>query len=208
MSSGSRRRVRLQVQVVAIGASTGGLQAFQTILWSLPESFPAALLLVQHRMAEVESRLVELLRKQCRLPVIEPDDKEPILGGSVYLAPAGYHMLAEASAIALSTDPPVSFARPSIDALFESVADAFGDRAVGVVLTGANHDGAAGAKAIKDAGGRVLVQDPKDAVSPELPRAVLGVMRPDGVLPLSAIADQLVEWCMGASSAAKPGRSS
>jgi two-component system, chemotaxis family, protein-glutamate methylesterase/glutaminase len=178
-----------------MGASTGGLQAFQTILGALPEKFGAVVLLVQHRIAEPESRLVELLQKHCALPVLEPDDKEPILPGHVYLAPAGYHMLVDRDVIALSTDPPVWFARPSIDVLFEAVADVYGQRAIAVVLTGANSDGARGAAVIQNAGGRVLVQDPDSAVSPELPRAALDRLRPDAVLLLSDIAPTLLRWC-------------
>jgi two-component system, chemotaxis family, protein-glutamate methylesterase/glutaminase len=201
----ARRTVRREVEVVAMGASTGGLVAFQTILSALPEQFPAAVLLVQHRMAEAESRLVELLQKHCRLPVVEPDDKDPIVAGSVYLAPAGYHMLVEQGWIALSTDPPVWFARPSIDVLFESVADAYGDRALAVVLTGANADGASGAAAIQNAGGRVLIEDPSGAVSPELPRAALDRLRPDAVMALPDIAPTLLRWCVSSvTRAANP----
>lgn len=195
MSSGERPSTRLAVDAIAIGASNGGLVALQSILSKLSEELPAAVLIVQHRLAEAESRLVELLGRHSRLPVLEPDDKERILPGRVYLAPAGYHMLAERSTIALSTDPAIWFARPSIDVLFESVADAYGNRAVAVVLTGANQDGALGAEAIKNAGGRVLVEDPESAVSPELPRSVLARFKPDAVRPLAEIPTVLSEWC-------------
>jgi two-component system, chemotaxis family, protein-glutamate methylesterase/glutaminase len=195
MTTGSRRRARSEPSVVAMGASTGGLQAFQTILSGLPEGFTATVLLVQHRIAEPDSRLVSLLQKHCLLPVMEPDDKEPIRAGHVYLAPAAYHMLVDGDSVALSTDPPVWFARPSIDVLFEAVADAYGPRAIAVALTGANSDGARGAVAIQNAGGRVLVEDPSSAVSPELPRAALGHLKPDAVLPLAEIAPALLRWC-------------
>jgi two-component system chemotaxis response regulator CheB len=138
--------------------------------------------------------------------VVEPDDKDRILPGHVYLAPAGYHMLVERGSVALSTDAPIWFARPSIDVLFESVADAYGPRTVAVVLTGANQDGAAGAEAIRNAGGRVLVEDPSSAVSPELPRAALARFTPDAVLPLAAIPAKLTEWCGTTRAAAQNGR--
>jgi two-component system, chemotaxis family, protein-glutamate methylesterase/glutaminase len=174
--------------VVAIGASLGGLNAVETLLEALPKTYPAALLIVQHRRADSDSRLLELLRSHSRLPVSEPEDKQPLEPGHVYLAPPNYHMLVERGLLSLSIDPPVAFARPSIDVLFESVADAYGPRAVGVVLTGSNHDGAAGAAAIKRRGGIVLVQDPSSAEAPETPRAALAATCVDAVLRLPALA--------------------
>jgi two-component system, chemotaxis family, protein-glutamate methylesterase/glutaminase len=179
--------------VVAIGASLGGLDAVETLLEALPKTYPAALLIVQHRRADSDSRLLELLRCHSLLPVSEPEDKQPLEPGHVYLAPPNYHMLVERGLLSLSIDPPVAFARPSIDVLFESVADAYGPRAVGVVLTGSNHDGAAGAAAIKRRGGIVLVQDPSSAEAPETPRAALAATRVDAVLGLPALALRLNE---------------
>jgi two-component system chemotaxis response regulator CheB len=178
-----------------MGASNGGLVAFQTILADLPEELPAAVLIVQHRLAEGESRLVELMARHSRLPLVEPDDKDRIVPGHAYLAPAGYHMMVDRGSIALSTDAPIWFARPSIDVLFESVADEYGARAVAVVLTGANQDGAAGADAIRSVGGRVVVEDPESAVSSELPKAALARFRPDAVRPLAGISVLLRQWC-------------
>jgi two-component system, chemotaxis family, protein-glutamate methylesterase/glutaminase len=197
MTSGQRRRVRVGFEIVAMGCSAGGLRALQTILGELPQGFPAAVLIAQHRLAEVDSKLAELLQRRCQLVVLEPNDKEPIVSGQVYLAPGGYHMLAEVGFISLSVEPPVSFARPSIDVLFESVADAYGAQAIAVVLTGANDDGAIGARAIQDAGGCVLVEDPTTAESPTLPRAAIKSCKPDAVVPLSAIAGALVRRCKG-----------
>jgi two-component system chemotaxis response regulator CheB len=193
--------------VVALGCSRGGLRALQTVLGELPAGFPAALLIVQHRTADGDSRLVELLQRRTRLIVSEPNDKDPIDPGHAYIAPAGYHMLAEPGWIALSTEPPVSFARPSIDALFESVADAFGAHAIAVVLTGASEDGASGAAAIHDAGGSVLVEDPTSAESPTLPGAVISRFEPDAIVPLPEIASTLIRWCRpNSSEAAIPRR--
>jgi two-component system chemotaxis response regulator CheB len=147
--------------------------------------------MVQHRRADEESRLVMLLQRYTSLTVVEPEDKDPLQKDHVYVAPAGYHLLVERDSLSLSLDAPVIFARPSIDVLFESVADSFGERAVAVMLTGSNEDGAAGAVAVKRAGGRVYVQNPKTAESPAAPRAVLAVVQPDAVLDLPALAGLL-----------------
>jgi two-component system, chemotaxis family, protein-glutamate methylesterase/glutaminase len=175
-------------EVVAIGASLGGLSAIETLLEALPKTFPAAVVIVQHRRADGDSRLLELLRGHSVLPVSEPEDKQPLQPGNVYLAPPNYHMLVERGLLSLSIDPPVAFARPSMDVLFESVADAYGPRAVAVVLTGSNRDGAAGAAAIKRHGGVVLVQDPSSAEAPETPNAAIAATRVDAVLGLPALA--------------------
>lgn len=184
--------------IVAIGASLGGLMACRRVLWALPRTFPAAVLIAQHRQADGESLLAGLLSREGRLPVIEPDDKAPLVAGQVYVAPGNYHLLVErgAQSIALSTDPPVRFARPSIDVLFESVAAGVGRRAIGVVLTGASDDGARGAVAIKRAGGRVIVQTPESAESAIAPRAALARIRPDAVLDLDEIPGLLCKWLM------------
>ena len=181
----------MSFDVVAIGASLGGLSAIETLLGALPKSYRAAVLIVQHRRADGGSRLLELLRGHSALPVSEPEDKQPLEPGQVYLAPPNYHMLVERGLLSLSVDPPVAFARPSVDVLFESVADAYGPRAVAVVLTGSNHDGAAGAAAIKRRGGVVLVQDPGSAEAPETPSAALAATDVDAVLELPALALRL-----------------
>jgi two-component system chemotaxis response regulator CheB len=178
-------------RIVAVGASLGGLDAMKTLLAALPPDFAAAVVLVQHRRADPESHLVNLLGHHSALPVSEPDDKEPIERGHVYLAPPNYHLIVERGFFSLSTDPPVWFARPSIDVLFESVADSYGAEAIAVMLTGANEDGAAGARAVKLAGGRVLVQDPATAESPVAPRAVLAGTPVDAVLSVDQIASFL-----------------
>lgn len=182
-------------EVVAIGASLGGLAATQTMFRGLPRTFRCPIVLAQHRLPEIDSRLVELLNAHSPLPVVEPDDKEPILPGHVYLAPPNYHLLVERGFFSLSLDPPVCFARPSIDVLFESLADSYGAAGVAVMLTGSNNDGAAGAHAVKRAGGRVLVQDPATAKAPEAPRAVMALTSVDAILPLEEIADRLMLYC-------------
>jgi two-component system chemotaxis response regulator CheB len=187
-------------RIVAVGASLGGLNAIETLLAALPPDFAATVVLVQHRKADPDSHLVELLGNHATLPVSEPDDKEPIEPGHVYLAPANYHLIAERGFFSLSTDPPVWFARPSIDVLFETVADSYGAEAIAVMLTGSNEDGAAGAHAVKRAGGQVVVQDPTTAESPVAPRAVLARTPVDAVLRLPQIAAFLRRAC-GTTSA-------
>lgn len=182
----------MKVEVIVIGASIGGLDAVGSVLRALPVGFRPAVIVVQHRRAGLESFLVEIMNRQTSLPVSEPDDKEEVRGGRVYLAPADYHLLVEDGHFALSVDAPISFARPSIDALFASVADAYGGAAVAAVLTGASSDGADGAAAVKEAGGRVLVQDPETAESKTLPCAVLARTAVDGVFSLDQLAAELV----------------
>jgi two-component system, chemotaxis family, protein-glutamate methylesterase/glutaminase len=175
------------IQIVALGASLGGLQAVQTLLRGIPAQFGCSLVLAQHRRPDPDSILVELLAKHCAFRVIEPEDKTPLEPNTLYVAPGDYHMLVEDGHLALSIDAPVCYARPSIDVLFESVANAYRERAIGIVLTGANEDGAAGLAAIKAQGGVALVQDPASAARPTMPAAALAATVADAVLPLEQI---------------------
>ena len=183
------------IQIVALGASLGGLNAVQTLLRGLPNQLGCSLVLAQHRRPDPDSMLVDLLAKHCAFPVIEPEDKTPLEPNTLYVAPGDYHMLVEDGHLALSIDAPVCFARPSIDVLFESVADAYGPAAVAVVLTNSNEDGAVGASAIKRAGGVVLVQDPETAESPIGPLSVLASTPVDAVLKIEALASELTKLC-------------
>src|SRR5258708_17179913 len=147
-------------EIVVIGASLGGQRALRTVLAGLPARFPAAVAVVEPLGKSSDSMLSIFLQKQSALPVIEAEDKQAIFSGHVYLAPPDYHLLIEGDHFALSTEDPVWYARPSIDVLFESCANTYGRRAVGVILTGANQDGAQGLAAIKARGGLAVVQDP------------------------------------------------
>lgn len=180
-------------EIVVVGTSTGGLKALQILLAGLPEEFPLPVAIVQHRGKDSESGLCDFLRKSSSLPVTEPEDKESVLPGRVYLAPRDYHLLIENRSFALSTDWPVSYARPSIDVLFESAADEYEERAIGVILTGANQDGSRGLGKIKARGGVTLVQDPAFAACPEMPQAAIAQTEVDWVLPLEEIAPRLEE---------------
>ncbi len=158
--------------VVVIGCSWGGLDALSAVLEGIPDELAAAVLIVQHRMHR-PSELGALLRQHTSWSVCEAEDKEGVSPGRVYLAPPGYHLLVDVDRFALSTDAPVRNSRPSIDVLFESVAEAFGPRAIGVVLTGANDDGARGLAEIVRHGGVAVVQDPAEAERATMPAAAL-----------------------------------
>lgn len=175
-------------EIVVVGASRGGLKAAQVLLAGLDVDFPLPIVLVQHRGVDRESGLCEYLGGRGPLPVTEPEDKEAILPGHVYLAPRDYHLLIEGGSFALSTDAPVCYARPSIDVLFESAADEYKERTIGVILTGANQDGARGLAAIKLHGGTTLVEDPSTAAHREMPEAALAHSDPNWILPLQQIA--------------------
>ena len=176
-------------KAVAIGASAGAVQALLTILPALPASYPLPVFVVVHVPPDRRNVLVPLFQAKCRIPVKEAEDKEPAVGGVVYFAPSDYHLLVEADgAIALSTDEPVNYSRPSIDVLFESAADAYGSSLVGVILTGANHDGAAGLKAVLDAGGVAIVEDPVGAYAQAMPDAALNACPTARIMKLDAVA--------------------
>jgi len=159
--------------LVVIGTSLGGLKALQVVLPGLPAGFPLPLVVVQHRGKDPDDGLSRLLAGQCALPVAEPLDKEPLLPGRIYIAPAEYHLLVEVGHLALSTEAPVNHARPSVDVLFESAAESYGAATLAVVLTGASHDGAAGAARIKMRNGLVVAQDPASAESRIMPEAAI-----------------------------------
>jgi two-component system, chemotaxis family, protein-glutamate methylesterase/glutaminase len=188
-------------RLVAIGASAGGFQALSLILGRLPTEFAGSIAIVQHRRPDESSLLAELLGQRSRLPVVEPYHGTPLRPGHVYVAPADYHLLVEPGSVALSIDPPVNCSRPSIDVLFESAAAAYGRRAVGVVLTGANSDGAHGAARLAAAGAALLVQDPATADAPACPTAALARVPGATVLTITEIAGRLVELCGAAAHA-------
>jgi len=182
--------------VIAIGTSWGGLTALSRLLDDLPASVDQPIVVVQHRAADAtEGGLGELLQHHTKRIVRDAEDKEPLERGRVYLAPPDYHLLVEPGHVALSTENPVLFARPSIDVLFESVADAYRERAIGIILTGANEDGAEGLRRIKQAGGVAIVQDPATSTRRRMPDAALELTDADAVLPLEEIGPFLVGLC-------------
>ena len=177
--------------LVVIGTSAGGLEAVSTLLKRLPAGLELALLVVQHRSPE-SNALCDVLQDCSALPVHDVMDKEPIQAGNVFLAPADYHVLVEGDHFTLSVDEPVVYSRPSIDVAFESAADSWGPLLVGVVMTGANRDGARGLRRIRDAGGLALVQRPETADMAVMPAAAAAAVPEAELLTLDEIADRLV----------------
>ncbi len=184
--------VKPDISVIVVGVSQGGLEALGILLGALPLEFEKSIIIVQHRAADSDSYLSEHLNLISPLQVKEAQDKEPILPGVAYVAPADYHLLVEKQGtLSLSDDERVNYTRPAIDVLFESAADCYGARLMGVVLTGNNSDGARGLKIIKDLGGTTVIQDPEDAQVPSMPLAAQAITQIDHCLCLVDIAKLL-----------------
>lgn len=182
--------------LVAIGASWGGLDALRTILHRLPAELDAAVVIAQHRAPESHrTAFRDLLGGVTHLHVCEADDKDEIRTGTVYIAAPDYHLLVEEGTLALSTEGPQLFARPSIDILLETAAESFREGCLGVVLTGANEDGAHGLARVVELGGTAIVQDPATATRTEMPNAALAAVPGARVAAPEGIADAIVEIC-------------
>ena len=183
-------------EVIVIGASWGGLDAVGKLLEGIPVELEQSIVVALHRAPNARRGVLEwLLQRHIGRPVTEPHDKEELERNHVYIAPADYHLLVERTRFALSVDERVQYARPSIDVLFESVADAYRERAIGIVLTGTNQDGARGLASIKRRDGVAIVQDPRTAEKPEMPEAAIAAARADAILPLDEIAHFLYGLC-------------
>jgi two-component system chemotaxis response regulator CheB len=177
-----------RIEAVVIGASAGGFEALLAVLKGLPASYPMPLVVVLHLPENHESRLAELFGLRLPLRAREARDKESLAAGTVYFAPSGYHLSIESDrSFSLSCEDRVSYARPSIDVLFASAADAYGKSLAGILLTGANHDGAAGLAGMRVAGALTIVQNPATAEVSTMPEAALRRMTPDLILPLAEI---------------------
>jgi two-component system, chemotaxis family, protein-glutamate methylesterase/glutaminase len=184
-------------QLICVGASWGGLDAVSRLLADLRAGVDVPVVVAQHRhSSSTPGGLAELLSLRIKRPVREAEDKMPIERGQVYVAPPDYHLLVERGSLALSLDERVQFARPSIDVLFESAAEAYGPEVIGIILTGANEDGAAGLAAIKQRGGVALVQDPAGAARRTMPDAAIAATTADAVLPLEEIGPYLYSLCV------------
>lgn len=197
-------------ELIVVGASLGGLHALEVLLKGLPKDFPVPVAIAQHRHKTSDGSLSAVLQQQCAVPITEVEDKDIIMPGRVYVAPADYHLLVEASqtewgsqeeyrtsipTLALSTEAPVLYARPSIDVLFESAADAYGEKVIGVILTGASNDGSQGLASIKANGGLTIVQEPSTAYCATMPKAAIAAVAIDWILPLHEIAPLIVKLC-------------
>ena len=184
----------MKFKAVVIGASAGGFEAIRTILMGLNKGFNAPILIVQHLSSHSDNYMIKLLNEKCRINIKEADEKEKIISGNVYIAPPNYHLLVESDeTLSLTVEPKVNYSRPSIDVLFDTAADVYGDSLIGIILTGANSDGSNGLKRIKELGGLTIVQDPKTAVSNSMPMASISTTKVDYILELREISTKLIE---------------
>jgi len=181
--------VKNRYEAVVIGSSAGGLNALKTIFKSLDRSFRIPFIIVQHISPDSENYLIQILNDLNRLNVKEADEKEVPRRGMAYLAPPNYHLLVEPDrSFTLTVDERVNYARPSIDVLFETAAEAYRDALIGIILTGANNDGSKGLKKIKEFGGVTIVQDPENAEVDSMPKAAIRTAKVDHILTLEGIA--------------------
>jgi two-component system, chemotaxis family, protein-glutamate methylesterase/glutaminase len=181
-----------RVDAVVIGASAGGIEALTVLLPALPAGLRPPVFVVLHLPRDRPSVLVEIFTPKCAVPIREAEDKESVMAGTVYFAPNNYHLLVDnGPQLALSADDPVHHSRPSIDVLFESAIEIYNDRLLGIILSGANEDGAAGLAAIHDAGGITVVQSPRTARAPHMALSALKLRQADRVLALDEIAGML-----------------
>lgn len=188
--------------IIVVGTSWGGLSALRTLIAGLPADYGLPVVVVQHRHRRSDGLLTDILQDDTSLRVCEVEDKAPMSAGSVYVAPADYHLLVEQGFFSLTTDVPVRYSRPSIDVTFISAADVYAERSVGVILTGANADGALGLKRIVDRGGLGLVQLPATAESPAMPTAALLAVPAARALTIGEIASVLAGLSAPSSGAA------
>ncbi len=182
-------------EAVVIGVSAGGLQALETILPLLPANYALSVLIVQHRWKESSGFLYNYFDDLCALKVLEAEEKRVVAAGNIYFAPPGYHLQLEMDkSMSLSVDPPVNYSRPSVDVLFETAAEAYGDKLVGVILTGANTDGTRGLARIQELGGTTIIQDPASSEAVQMPEAAIAAIGGDYILPLDEIGKLLATF--------------
>jgi two-component system, chemotaxis family, protein-glutamate methylesterase/glutaminase len=179
-----------KIKLLVIGGSAGSFPVVCRILEQMPVNFSLPIVMCLHRLKDKREGFKEALEIKSKLPVHEPNDKDPILSSNVYIAPANYHLLIDGIGyFGLSTTEMVQYSRPSIDVLFESAADHYGSQTLAVVLSGANRDGALGSKKIHDKGGTIIVQDPRDASITTMPSATIEAVQVDSIL----IVDEIIE---------------
>ena len=183
-------------EAVVIGVSAGGVNALKVIFTSISESFKIPVIIVQHLHPQSDSFLADYLNSISHMHIKEAEDKEPICAGTVYIAPANYHLLIEDDkTLSLNTDERVNYSRPSIDVLFNSAADVYSSKLIGIILTGANDDGVRGMQKIKRHGGLTIVQDPKNADADFMPKSVITKVTVDHVATLDKISVLLENIC-------------
>jgi two-component system, chemotaxis family, protein-glutamate methylesterase/glutaminase len=193
----------LQPHIIVIGASSGGLEPLMEIVRDLPADLPAALFIVVHVPPQATSQLPQILSRAGRLPAIHPKDYETIRAGTIYIAPPDFHLLLRRGDMRVVRGPRENNHRPAIDALFRTAARVYGPQVIGIVLSGMLDDGTAGLFAIKSRGGLTIVQDPKDALFPDMPRNALAAVQVDYLLPQAEIATVIAELIQRPISAAQ-----
>jgi two-component system, chemotaxis family, protein-glutamate methylesterase/glutaminase len=180
------------IEIIAIGGSAGGIKAVSEILKSLPKNFPIPIIIVLHRLKNVQSSLPKVIQYHTGLRVKEADEKETIAPCCAYVAPANYHLLIERDkTFAMDYSESVNYSRPSIDLTFECVSAIYGKNSLGILLTGANDDGANGLLRIRNGGGKCYVQDPKTAHSKTMPQAAINLGATHGIIALEHIGPML-----------------
>ncbi len=184
----------MRYEAIVIGVSSGGMNAMKVMFSLLPKDFNTPVIIVQHIGTHSDSQWIKLLNDKSNLLINEADEKEKIESGKVYLAPANYHLLIEKDkTFSLTIGERVNYSRPSIDVLFESAAEAYTNKLIGVILTGSNNDGTNGIKRVKECGGITIIQNPETAESAYMPKSAIAAIKPDYVLSLEAIAELLIE---------------
>jgi two-component system chemotaxis response regulator CheB len=184
----------MHYEAIVIGVSSGGLNAMKIMFSLLPKDFNSPIIIVQHVSPRSDNQWIKILNDQSNLIIIEADEKENIEKGKVYIAPPNYHLMIERDkTFSLTIDERVNFARPSIDVLFESAAEAYKSNLIGVVLTGSNHDGTKGIKRIKECGGLAIIQNPDTAESAFMPASAINAIQADYILPLENIIELLIK---------------
>lgn len=202
MTTTTDRAGRAAIEAVVVGGSAGAIDALGALLAELPRDFAPPLVVVVHLPRQRPSRLADALAYRSGRTVVEAEDKAPLRAGTVHVAPPDYHLLIDGSALSLTVDGAVNFSIPSIDVLFESAADAYGARVAGVVLSGANDDGARGIAAIAEAGGPAFVQTPAEAGVAVMPEAAITACPAAQVAPVRAIASALAALAAAAEAPA------
>ena len=184
----------MEYEAIVIGVSSGGMNALKYLFSTLPADYRIPIIIVQHVSARSDNDWIKLLNAKSNLSIKEADEKEKIETGNVYIAPSNYHLMIEKDkTFSLTVDEYVNFARPSIDVLFESAAEAYKKKLIGIVLTGSNNDGTKGIKRIKECGGLAIIQDPKTAESPNMSASAIAAVQPDYILSLEKIVQLLLK---------------
>lgn len=184
----------MKYEAIVIGVSSGGMSVMKFMFSLLPKDFNIPIIIVQHINARSDSQWIKFLNEKSKLHIKEADEKEKIEPGNIYIAPPNYHLLIENNkTFSLTIDERVNFARPSIDVLFESAAEVYTNKLIGIVLTGSNNDGTYGIIKIKEYGGLTIIQDPKTAESAYMPASAIAAIEPDYVLHLEKIVELLIQ---------------